>query len=146
MGYSGSAVRIRVRIRFRVSSGLGLELGLDSVHGSTISHKMKYFPFTYLVLFIVSSCLTDCHYVRGPNHQLNTCIPSVKLSKRKFSLLLRMTYVMAYNLYMHVSIEIQKHSFYPIRLQIYIFLFWYLNSHGILFIIFSINLLKFSLS
>ena len=42
MGYSESAVRIRVRIRFRVRLGLGL--GLDSVRGSTISHKMKYLP------------------------------------------------------------------------------------------------------
>ena len=58
MGYCESAVRIRVRIRvrfriririrfrvrFRVGLGLGLGLGLDSVRGSTISHKMKYLP------------------------------------------------------------------------------------------------------
>ena len=46
MGYSESAVRIRVRIRirFRVRFRLGLGLGLDSVRGSTISHKMKYLP------------------------------------------------------------------------------------------------------
>ena len=50
MGYSESAVRItvkirvrfRVRIRFGLGSGLGSGLGLDSVRGSTISHKMKY--------------------------------------------------------------------------------------------------------
>ena len=60
MGYSESAVRIRVRIRvrdrfrfrvrirvrirvrFRVRIRVGL--GLDSVRGSTISHKMKYLP------------------------------------------------------------------------------------------------------
>ena len=27
-----------------LGSGLGLGLGLDSVRGSTISHKMKYLP------------------------------------------------------------------------------------------------------
>ena len=46
MGYSESAVRIRVRIRFRVRLGLGL--GLDSVRGSTISHKMKYLTDKYM--------------------------------------------------------------------------------------------------
>ena len=48
MGYSESAVRIRVRfrvrLRIRVRLGLGSGLGLDSVRGSTISHKMKYLP------------------------------------------------------------------------------------------------------
>ena len=46
MGYSESAVRIRVRFRLGLGlgSGLGLGLGLDSVRGSTISHKMKYLP------------------------------------------------------------------------------------------------------
>ena len=29
-------------LRLRLGSGLGLGLGLDSVRGSTISHKMKY--------------------------------------------------------------------------------------------------------
>ena len=47
MGYSESAVRIRVRFRLGLGlgSGLGLGLGLDSVRGSTISHKMKYLPW-----------------------------------------------------------------------------------------------------
>ena len=43
MGYSESAVRIRIRFR------LGLGLGLDSVRGSTISHKMKYLQYPKLL-------------------------------------------------------------------------------------------------
>ena len=67
MRYSESAVRIRLglgfrfRVRFRVrvrvglglglGSVLGLGLGLDSVRGSTISHKMKYLPLEFCGFF-----------------------------------------------------------------------------------------------
>ena len=44
MRYSESAVRIRLGLGLGLGSGLGLGLGLDSVRGSTISHKMKYLP------------------------------------------------------------------------------------------------------
>ena len=37
-------VRIRVRVRVRIRIRFRLGLGLDSVRGSTISHKMKYLP------------------------------------------------------------------------------------------------------
>ena len=64
MGYNESAVRIRVRIRgrlrvrfririrvrIRVRFRFGLGLGLDSVRGSTISHKMKRGKYTAIRL------------------------------------------------------------------------------------------------
>ena len=53
MGYSESAVRIRIRVRIRVRFRVRFRvrirvgLGLDSVRGSTISHKMKYLPLPH---------------------------------------------------------------------------------------------------
>ena len=35
-----------------LGSGLGLGLGLDSVRGSTISHKMKYLTDKYIYIYI----------------------------------------------------------------------------------------------
>ena len=44
MGYSKSEVNPQLGSGLRLGIGLGLGLGLDSVRGSTISHKMKYLP------------------------------------------------------------------------------------------------------
>ena len=66
MGYSESAVRIRFRLGSELGlgvglglglgSGLGLGLGLDSVRGSTISHKMKYLPFLRFSPLCIGVC------------------------------------------------------------------------------------------
>ena len=62
MGYNESAVRItvrgrlrvrfriRIRVRIRVRFRFGLGFGLDSVRGSTISHKMKRGKYTAIRL------------------------------------------------------------------------------------------------
>ena len=50
MGYNESAVRITVRGRLRVRFRFGLGFGLDSVRGSTISHKMKRGKYTAIRL------------------------------------------------------------------------------------------------
>ena len=47
MGYTVVNPQLGSGLGLGLGSGLGFGLGLDSVHGSTISHKMKYLPIKH---------------------------------------------------------------------------------------------------